>query len=177
MIIDNLQQALDYAGIEKLPYESKFNKPFKRAIGKIQTSCADESYAILKWHDNEPTVLKSFIGGLFIRIIAIYPYEFDNENIGFKSALQVDIKDIYKAQSTKEVVEVPIIDEQVLDKIKKPKNEWLIQGVTNIDEARKFMLANNRFYPTALQKAKLKNESRFKEEWVKFAKHYLALTK
>lgn len=181
MIVNNLQQALDYAGIEKLPKEQAYKQPFKRAIGKIQTSCADESYAILKYYENEPVVVKSFIGGIFIKVLNIYPYEFDGQNIGFRQAADLDIKDVYKQQQTyKHEVNggMPIIDEKLLEQMNiasKAKSEWLIDGITNIEEARKFMMKHNKIYPTALSKARIKNEARFKDEYLKFAKHYLSL--
>ena len=186
MKIDNLQEVLEYARLETLPQKNN-DVPFKYAIGTVQTNAVEESYCILKMLDGNPEVKKIFVGGMIVRILDAFPYDFEGfEQPTTNEKKVAEIKENAPQTPKSDKVLKPIISDELKKEIKdinvkaveeKAKEEasWLIDGVETFEQAKEWVKINSVF-AVKNQKAfmsKMTDEAKFKVHFRELAQKYL----
>lgn len=186
MKIDNLQEVLEYARLETLPQKNN-DVPFRYAIGTVQTNAVEESYCILKMLDGKPEVKKIFAGGMIVRIIDAFPYDFEGfEQPTTNENKVAEIKEKAHQTPKNDKVLKPIISDELKKEIKdinvkaveeKAKEEasWLIDGIETFEQAKEWVKVNSAF-AVKNQKAflsKMVDEAKFKVHFRELAQKYL----
>ena len=144
-MIRNEKEVCKNLGIPAIPKKEWDNKThFKKGVGVVELFGGVESYCVVKFDDADsaPYVIKSFDSEPFCKITKIFVVPQYMESVDLNTA---DLDDESKTKLKLLQDEAHELEqENVIEEIELPKNEYFFDNIHNDDEAKAFIKAYNK---------------------------------